>query len=74
MASNNNFLRMSNAGIQMGIAIGGFAWLGHYIDEKNGFENKIFTVILALLGVAIGLYIVIKAVMNISKNDGNDKK
>ena len=74
MASNNNFLKMSNVGIQMGIAIGGFAWLGHYIDEKNGIKNKTFTVILSLIGVAIGLYIVIKAVMNISKNDGNDKK
>ncbi len=74
MASNNKFLRMSNAGIQMGVAIGGLAWLGNYIDEKNNIENKLFTVLLALLGVAIGLYIVIKEVMNISKNDGNDKK
>ncbi len=74
MAANNKFLRMSNAGIQMGLVIGGFAWLGNYLDDKYQNDKKIWTVILALLGVGLGIYIVIKEVMNLTKkNDEPDQ-
>lgn len=67
--ANNKFLKLSNAGIQMGLVIGGFAWLGTYIDKKYQNENQMWTVILALLGVAIGIYIIIKEVLNLTKNN-----
>lgn len=74
MASNNKFLKLSNAGIQMGLIIGGFAWLGNYLDNKYQNDKKLWTVILSLLGVAIGIYIIIKEVMNLTNNNDESSK
>lgn len=67
--NNNKFFRMANSGVQMAILIGGGAYGGKYLDEKYGNSKPIYTIILSLLGVAIGLYLVIKEVINISKDD-----
>lgn len=72
MAANNKFLRLSNAGIQMGLIIGGFAFLGDYLDKKYLNDKRIWTVVFTLLGVAFGIYIMIKEVLNITKNDKRD--
>ncbi len=67
--NNNKFLRMANSGFQMAILIGGGAFGGRYLDEKYGNTTPWYTISLSLLGVAIGLYLVIKEVINLSKDE-----
>jgi F0F1-type ATP synthase assembly protein I len=74
-SSSNKFLRLSNAGFQMAIVIGGMAFLGNYLDDKYKNDNQLYTVILSLLGVALGIYIMIKEVINLTKDkNGNGSK
>ncbi len=68
--AKNRFLRFSSVGIQMGLIIVGGALFGNYLDDKN--EKPIWTIVFSLLGIAIGLYLVIKEVLNLGKE--NDKK
>ena len=66
---NNLFVRFSSAGIQMAILIIVGALSGQYLDEKSGHEKPIYTVIFSLIAIAIGLYLIIKEVLNITKED-----
>lgn len=66
------YLRFSGVGIQMGIIIGGFAWLGSYLDDKYQNKTPWWTLGLSLFGVFSGLYIMIKEVIKIGKD--NDRK
>jgi len=68
----SKFARFSSLGIQMGIIIGLFTWLGVYLDEKYQSKTAWWTIGLSLFGVTAGLYLVIKEVIKMS-ND-NDKK
>ena len=71
MAKNNKkdklALRLANAGLQMGVVIFLGSFGGDYLDKVNENETPIFTVIGSLLGVFIGLYILYKGVVKISK-------
>lgn len=67
----NPYLRLTSAGIQMGAIIFLGAYFGQRLDKGSNFERPIYTIILSLTGVAIGLYIVIKEVIQISKDDDN---
>ncbi len=58
----------------MGLVIGGFAYLGSYLDKKYVNENQMWTVILSLVGVAIGIYILIKEVLNLTKTKDDKEK
>ncbi len=60
-------IRFSSAGIQMGVIIGLFTWLGTYLDEKYNNTTAYWTVGLSLLGVIIGLVIVIREVIRMQK-------
>jgi F0F1-type ATP synthase assembly protein I len=51
----------------MAAVIGGFSWLGSFLDSKYHTVHSIWTIVLGLLGVGIGLYLVIKEVLAISK-------
>lgn len=64
----NKYLRFSSIGIQMGGIIGGMTWLGVYLDERNHTGNT-WTLILALSGVAGSMYLVIKEVIEMSKEE-----
>lgn len=66
------YLKLTSAGIQMGAIIFLGAYFGQKLDENSGFEKPVYTIVLSLLGVTIGLYLVIKEVIQISKDD--DKK
>lgn len=68
MKKNNLFLRFSSLGIQMGALIAGGAWLGKTLDEAQHNKTPGYTILFSLLGVAIGLYMVIKEVIHISKD------
>lgn len=58
----NVYLRFSSLGIQMGVIIALFTWLGTYLDKKQVNETPVWTIVLSLLGVAGSLYLVIKEV------------
>jgi hypothetical protein len=53
----------------MGTIIGLGAWGGSSLDAHYSITNKLFTITITLLAVAISMYIVIKEVINMSKNN-----
>lgn len=68
----NTYLRFTSVAIQMGAIIGLSAYFGVWLDGKFNPNGKAFTICLSLFGVAAGLYLVIKEVMNLSKEE-NEK-
>jgi F0F1-type ATP synthase assembly protein I len=66
--SSNPFLKLSSAAIQMAAVIGGFTWLGTYLDTKWSMDS-LFTIVGALLGVGIGLYLIIKEVNQLNREN-----
>lgn len=66
--TSNSYLKLSSAAIQMAAVIGGFTWLGTYLDTKYSTDS-LFTIIGALLGVGIGLYLVIKEVNQLNREN-----
>ena len=59
-SSNAAFLKFASMAYQMGISIGLGVWLGLKADEAWMPEQHLFTVLGALLGTGIALYVVIK--------------
>ena len=51
--------------IQMGVTIYLFVLLGKFLDSKFNDGNKLYIIIMTLIGVAISLYSVIKQVNRI---------
>ncbi|MFD0834710.1 AtpZ/AtpI family protein [Mariniflexile aquimaris] len=51
--------------IQMGVTIYLFVLLGKFLDSKFNDGNKLYIIIMTLMGVAISLYSVIKQVNRI---------
>ncbi len=66
--STNAYLKLSSAAFQMAAVIGGFTWLGTWLDQQFA-TSSLFTVILALLGVGIGLYLIIKEVNALNREN-----
>lgn len=66
---HSKYAKFSGLGIQMGIIIGGFSWLGVYLDDKYQTKTPWWTVGLSLFGVATGLYIMIKEVIKMNKDE-----
>lgn len=56
----NQYLKFSGMGLQMGIVIALFAFLGHWLDKKYETETPYWTAGLALVGVLIAMYLMIK--------------
>ena len=54
------YARYIGMGVQMLIIILIFTWAGKKLDDRSGNEKPIFTAILALLGVFVGLYTALK--------------
>ena len=65
---SNKWLVMMNIPFQMGVIIFSFTYLGMWLDEKYT-SSSVFTIILSLLAVFIGLYNVIRQVKNLNKDD-----
>lgn len=68
----NKWVRFSGMGFQMGFVIFLGVWGGSKLDEKFPNEHKLWTIILSLLSVFIALYLVIREVKQLSKDDEND--
>jgi len=60
-----NVAVLSGIAIQMGVTIYLFVILGKWLDAKFNNGDKLFIIIMTLLGVAISLYAVIKQVNKI---------
>jgi F0F1-type ATP synthase assembly protein I len=59
----------------MGVIIAVFTYAGKYLDQKYPVYPNLFTIILSLLGIGGSLYMVIREVLMLSKNEeNNDKK
>ncbi|MFM7644152.1 MAG: AtpZ/AtpI family protein [Sphingomonadales bacterium] len=65
---SNPYLRLSSAAIQMAAVIGGFTWLGLFLDRRY-HTDQLWTVLFALLGVGIGLYLIIKEVQQLNREN-----
>ncbi|HEY2581167.1 MAG TPA: AtpZ/AtpI family protein [Mucilaginibacter sp.] len=57
----NNYLKFSGVGFQMIAIIGAFSYAGYKIDQSANHQTKWVTAVLALTGVFISLYVVIKS-------------
>ena len=62
----NQLLKFSGMAVQMGATIGLGAWGGSYLDAKYQTEKPLWTVSLALLGVFISLYLLIRQAKKMS--------
>lgn len=71
--SFNTFARFSTVGIQMGVIIAGFAWLGNFLDERYQSETPWWTLGLTLFGVAAGLTLVIREAIKMSNRNDEEK-
>ncbi len=65
----NNYAKFSSMALQMGVAIGGFAWLGTFLDRKYNPGGQAWTICLSLFGVAAALYLMIREVTRMSKDN-----
>ena len=60
-----NVAVLSGIAVQMGVTIYLFVLFGKWLDTKFNDGDKLFIIIMTLLGVAISLYAVIKQVSRI---------
>ncbi|MFL1010619.1 AtpZ/AtpI family protein [Flavisericum labens] len=60
-----NIAVLSGIGIQMGVTIYLFVIFGKWLDTSYNGGEKLYTIIMTLLGVGISLYVVIKQVNRI---------
>ena len=65
----STFARFSSAGIQMGVIIALFTWLGTWLDGNYQTKTPWFTIGLSLFGVIAALVIIIREVIQMSKDD-----
>ncbi len=65
----NRWVQLSGVGIQMGITIYAFAWLGKWLDEKYDTSKPYFTLSLVILGVLVSLFWLIQTLKRINKDE-----
>jgi uncharacterized membrane protein len=60
--SGNSYLKFTGMAFQMVAIIGFFSFAGYKIDQAANHQTKWVTAVLALTGVFISLYLVIKSI------------
>lgn len=65
----SKYARFSALGIQMGVIIGFFSWFGVYLDDKYQSKTDWWTIGLSLFGVSAALYLIIREVIKLSKDN-----
>lgn len=63
----NKFIRLTGAGLQMGLTIYLAVYIGKKLDENSASEKKWFTMIFTLVGVAVALTSLIIQVNKLNK-------
>ena len=66
---NSKLLRFSSSLFQMGVIIAGSVWGGHELDVWQENKKPVWTIICALIGIGLGLYVAIREASNLSKDD-----
>ncbi|WP_343069087.1 AtpZ/AtpI family protein [Hyunsoonleella aquatilis] len=64
-----NVAILSGIAIQMGVTIYLFVLLGKWLDGKFNNGDKLYIIIMTLLGVAVSLYAVLKQVNRINNDE-----
>jgi F0F1-type ATP synthase assembly protein I len=70
--SGKKWVQFSQLGLQMGLTIAGFVYLGSWLDKKYNGGSNLWVIILALLGVFAAMYIAIKQILRITKEDDEE--
>ena len=70
---DNIYLRFTSIGIQMGAIIGGMVWLGVWLQDKYSPQGIWYKVGFSLFGVIAAVYLIIKEVIQLSKEQENEK-
>ncbi|RYY31932.1 MAG: AtpZ/AtpI family protein [Sphingobacteriaceae bacterium] len=60
----SSYAKYTGLGIQMMVVIGGMGYAGYKIDEANNHSTQWVAATMALAGVFISLYLIIKATKN----------
>ena len=60
-----NFAVLSGLGVQMGVIIYVLVRIGKWLDAYLNLPKKIFVAIGAIIGVAVGLYVLLKQLKKI---------
>jgi len=68
-SSLKGYARFSGIAVQMGVIIGLGSWSGVKLDERLNNKTPLFTIILSLSAVALSLYLIIKEVIKMGKDD-----
>ena len=61
LKNKKHFIKYSNMVVQMGVIIGVFTYVGHYVDLKFDTSKKYWTMILSLAGVFGAIYQMIRS-------------
>ncbi|MED6302601.1 MAG: AtpZ/AtpI family protein [Bacteroidota bacterium] len=61
LKNKKHFIKYSNMVVQMGVIIGLFTYVGHYLDLKFDTSKKYWTMILSLAGVFGAIYQMIRS-------------
>ena len=61
LKNKKHFIKYSNMVVQMGVIIGIFTYVGHYLDLKFDTSKKYWTMILSLAGVFGAIYQMIRS-------------
>ncbi|MEC8407030.1 MAG: AtpZ/AtpI family protein [Bacteroidota bacterium] len=61
LKNKKHFIKYSNIVVQMGVIIGVFTYVGHYLDLKFDTSKKYWTMILSLAGVFGAIYQMIRS-------------
>nr|WP_299204481.1 AtpZ/AtpI family protein [uncultured Brumimicrobium sp.] len=73
VSQGKTYIRFSGIAIQMGVVIAAGALGGQWLDEKQGNDFPIWTLVLTLFAIFASLYKVIREVIKMGK-DENDSK
>lgn len=65
----SSWAKMSGIAFEMLGIIGAGTWGGYKLDQKTDWEIPVFTIVFSLLSVAIAIYVVIRQVNQINKNE-----
>ena len=67
------YIQFSSLAIQMGVVITAGALGGKWLDEKQGNEFPIWTLVLTLFAIFASLYQIIRAVIKMGKDEDDSK-
>lgn len=73
VSQGKTYIRFSGIAIQMGVIIAAGALGGQWLDEKQGNDFPIWTLVLTLFAIFASLYKVIREVIKMGKDEDDSK-